>query len=65
MRDRPDSVGVDLDEEAPAGIDAGKEGADTVIPVRSAKLPLPVTLRNRIDHESLELPGAPDTGSPH
>ena len=63
MRDRIDSVGTDLDAEASAGTDAGKESADTVIAVRGEELPVSVTLWHRADHEPLELPGVTDTGS--
>ena len=54
MRDRIDSVGTDLDAEASAGTDAGKESADTVIAVRGEELPVSVTLWHRADHEPLE-----------
>ena len=63
MRDRTDSVGADLDAEAPAGTDAGKESADTVIAVCGEELPFSVTLWHRADHESMELSGVIDTGS--
>mgnify|MGYP000558048030 CR=1 FL=1 len=32
-------------------------------PIRSKELPLPFPLRNRADHESMELPGVTDTRS--
>lgn len=63
MRDRIDALGADLDAEALAGADAGKESADTVIAVRGEELPVSVTLWHRADHESMELSGAIDTGS--
>lgn len=63
MRDRTDALGADLDAETPAGTDAGKESADTVIAVRGEELPVSVTLWHRADHESMELSGAIDTGS--
>ena len=63
MRDRTDALGTDLDAEASAGTDAGKESADTVVTICGEKLPISITLWNGADHEPLELSGVTDTGS--